>query len=222
LHHEDATCIKAAMGACGDTTPGALMGARTSAFSGQENEFFPGFERRPPMLLESYRLEIFNSACNPGAMSVHCFAHLDQDVGEALPYLNSVLGGFEYLQDPPSVTFKTQGKLITVHSRKIAVNALKDEEEARKIVEWLKREINAAWEERARIVPSYKGTPRPQLIEILKLLPKTNCRKCGEPTCMVFAVRMAEGAKTAEACTALDASHRLKVEGYMSRFMSFD
>jgi len=37
------------------------------------------------MLIENYRVEIFNSACNPGAMAVHCFAHLDQDVEEDLP-----------------------------------------------------------------------------------------------------------------------------------------
>ena len=49
------------------------------------------------MLLENYRLEIFNSACNPDAMDVHCHAHLDQDVGTALPYLNTVLGGFEFI-----------------------------------------------------------------------------------------------------------------------------
>jgi len=29
------------------------------------------------MLLKTYRLEIFNSECNPGTMAVHCFAHLD-------------------------------------------------------------------------------------------------------------------------------------------------
>jgi len=28
------------------------------------------------MLLESYKLEIFNSECNPGAMTVMCHAHL--------------------------------------------------------------------------------------------------------------------------------------------------
>ena len=49
------------------------------------------------MLLESYTLEIFNSRCNPGAMAVHCFTHLDQDVSLALPYLNAVLGGFSHL-----------------------------------------------------------------------------------------------------------------------------
>jgi ArsR family metal-binding transcriptional regulator len=170
------------------------------------------------MLLASYRLEIVNSACNPGAMAVHCFAHLDQDVGPALPYLNTALGGFEYIADPPSVTFKAQGKLITVHSRKIAVNALKDENEARKIVEWLKREINEAWQNRERIVPSFKSAPRPQLIEILKLLPRTNCRRCGEPTCMVFAARLVEGAKGIEACPELNAASREKLETYLGGF----
>lgn len=170
------------------------------------------------MLLEGYRLEIFNSACNPGAMAVHCFAHLDQDVGPALPYLNAVLGGFEYVQEPPSVTFKVHGKLITVHGRKIAVNALKDEAEARKIVEWLKRELNAAWDNRERIEPRCTGTPRPQLIEVLKLLPKTNCRQCGESTCMVFAVRVVEGAKGPEDCPPLETAQRSRIEAYMSGF----
>ena len=174
------------------------------------------------MLLESYRLEIFNSECNPGAMTVHCFAHLDQDVGDALPYLNAALGGFEYIQDPPSVTFKVHGKLITVHGRKIAINALKDEAEARKIVEWLKREINDAWANRAEIKPSFMAAPRPQVIEVLKRLPKTNCRKCGEPTCMVFAVRLAEGAKGAEECPALDGAQLARMEEYLNRFGSVE
>jgi ArsR family metal-binding transcriptional regulator len=172
------------------------------------------------VLLEGYRLEIFNSKCNPGAMAVHCFAHLDQDVTPALPYLNTALGGFEYLQDPPSVTFKAHGKLITVDGHRIAVNALKDEAEAHKIVEWLKREINAAWEDRERIVPSFRGAPRPQLIEILKLLPKTNCRQCDEGTCLVFAARLAEGAKGVEACPPLENDQRRRIENYMGRFSS--
>jgi len=92
------------------------------------------------MLLKSYTLEIFNPECRPGAMAVHCFAHLDQDVDKAIPYLNAVLGGHTYSKDPPSVGFKTHGKLIAVHSRKIAVNALKDDEEnSQKLSEYLSR-----------------------------------------------------------------------------------
>ena len=100
------------------------------------------------MLLNHYRKEIFRPECNPSFQSLHCIAHLDQDITEALPYLNAVLGGFEYLKEPPAVTFRIQGKIIAVHPRKITVNALKSEEEADKILEWLKREINEAWENR--------------------------------------------------------------------------
>ena len=172
------------------------------------------------MLLETYQLEIFNSKCQPGAMGVHCFAHLDQDVSDVLPYLNSVLGGFEYIKDPPSVTFKAQGKLITVHGDKIAVNALKDEQEAEKIVGWLKREINEAWEKRGEIVSSVEGAPRPKFIEILKLLPnKPGCGKgCGDPTCMVFATKVAEGGKGADSCPQLSAEQKEKLNTYMGMF----
>lgn len=45
------------------------------------------------MWFETYRLEIFHSKCQPGAMGGHCFAHLDQDVSMALPYLNTVIRG---------------------------------------------------------------------------------------------------------------------------------
>jgi ArsR family metal-binding transcriptional regulator len=170
------------------------------------------------MLLESYTKEIFNNECMPSAMSVQCFAHLDEDISEALPYLNAVLGGFTYTKNPPSVTFKAQGKLITVHAKKIAINALKDEDEATKIIEWLKREINSAWEKREKIEPLYEAAPQPKVIEILKLLPKTNCKECGQPTCMVFAAQVAEGAKGPEDCPPLDDASRGRLSSYLSQF----
>jgi len=170
------------------------------------------------MLLESYRLEIFNNECMPGAMSVQCFAHLNQDVSEALPFLNAELGGFTYLKDPPSVTFRLHGKLLTVHSKKIAVNALKDEAEARKIIDWMKHEINNAWEQRHSITARYEGMPRPQVLQILKCLPKTNCRECGEPTCMVFATRVAEGAKASDDCPPMTTEAKQSLDDYMTGF----
>jgi ArsR family metal-binding transcriptional regulator len=170
------------------------------------------------MLLESYKKEIFRPECNPSFQSLHCIAHLDQDITEALPYLNASLGGFEYLKDPPAVTFKVHGKIITVHPREIAVNALRDEEEAEKILEWLKREINDAWEKRDEIKPRYEGLPKPKLLEILRLLPKTNCQECGQPTCMVFAVLAAQGVKNGEDCLALNEEKKGLLKSYLSRF----
>jgi len=119
---------------------------------------------------------------------------------------------------PSAASNKVSGKLITVHGNKIAVNALKDEAEARKIVEWLKREINDVWERRAEITPSFQAAPRPQLMEILKLLPKTNCKACGEPTCMVFAARATEGVKDSSNCPELKPEAKAKLDAYLARF----
>ena len=170
------------------------------------------------MLLKGYRPEIFKPTCNSTFQSLHCIAHLDEDVGEALPYLNAVLGGDTYIKDPPSVTFNMHGKLVTVHSRKIAVNALRDEAEAHSILEWLKKEINDAWDNRATIVPKYDGKLKPHLLEIYKLLPKTNCRKCGQPTCMMFASLATEGIKGHADCPEMTAEDSEKLKEYLCRF----
>ena len=170
------------------------------------------------MLLKGYRKEIFRPECNPSFQSLHCIAHLEEDVRDVLPYLNAVLGGDAFYFDPPALTLRTQGKLITLHPQEIAINALKDEDEAEKILEWLKREINEAWDKRSEIEPSYESAPKPKILEILRLLPKTNCRECNEPTCMVFSTRVAEGVKGPEDCPSLNSEGMEKLRGYLKEF----
>ncbi len=170
------------------------------------------------MFLKGYKKEMFRPKCNPKFQSVHCVAHLDQDISEVLPYLNTALGGGDYIQSPPSLTLRVHGKLITLHAREIYVNALNDEEEAEKILGWLKKEINEAWEDRAEIEPTYCAPAIPQMMEILKLLPKTNCRKCGEETCTVFAVQATQGVKDQEDCPALTDENKVKLRQYLSQF----
>ena len=49
------------------------------------------------MLLKNYSKEIFRPECNPSFESVHCIAHLDENIEPVFLYLNAALGGFEYL-----------------------------------------------------------------------------------------------------------------------------
>jgi ArsR family metal-binding transcriptional regulator len=170
------------------------------------------------MLLQGFRKEMFRPKCNPNFESVHCVAHLDQDISEVLPFLNTELAGGDYIRSPASLTLHVHGKLITLHAREIYVNALKDEEEAEKILGWLKKEINEAWENRGEIEPRFEAPPVPQMMEILKLLPKTNCRKCGEPTCTVFTLRAAEGIKGSEDCPDLKGEKTDALDEYLGRF----
>src|SRR5512143_4280853 len=37
-------------------------------------------------------------------------------------------------------------------------------------------------------------------VEIFKLLPKTNCKKCGHPTCLAFAMKLAQRQATLDSC----------------------
>ena len=37
-------------------------------------------------------------------------------------------------------------------------------------------------------------------IDIFKLTPKKNCKECGSPTCMAFAMKVAQGAADIAAC----------------------
>ena len=173
------------------------------------------------MLLTGYRKEIFRPECNPQFQSLHCIAYLNEDIAAVLPYLNAVLGGHQYLKEPPSLTLKVHGKLITLHPREIAVNALKDEGEVDKILQWLKEEINETWQKRSGIVPSFETPAQPRIFDILKLLPKTNCRKCNQPTCTVFASLVAQGVKGPEDCPPLAGEDKETLHKYLEQF-SFD
>ena len=106
------------------------------------------------MMLKHYRKE-FRRPPNPSAKHLRCVAYLDENISDVLPYLNTVLKGHQYITDPPSLTLKFNGKLITLYAKEIGINIVKDEDEAEKILKWLKKEINDTWKRRDRIKPSF-------------------------------------------------------------------
>jgi ArsR family metal-binding transcriptional regulator len=174
------------------------------------------------MLLSQYCTKYVRPP-NPTAQHLRCFADLENDIGAVLPYLNTLLKGHQFFRDPPSLTLKYRGgTLITLTSHEIAINIVKDEAEAEDILEWLKQEINAAWERRGEITPSFEVAPQPRILNILKLLPRTNCRACGHPTCMVFAVQVGQGAQGLNGCPHLDMANQKRLREYLRQFHLLD
>jgi acetyl-CoA decarbonylase/synthase, CODH/ACS complex subunit gamma len=45
-------------------------------------------------------------------------------------------------------------------------------------------------------------------IQIFKLLPKTNCKECGVPTCLAFAMNLASGKAELDSCPYVSAEAR--------------
>ena len=56
---------------------------------------------------------------------------------------------------------------------------------------------------RDEITPDYSKRTPPKLLDILKYLPRTNCRECGVPGCMAYAAELIEGNKSLEDCPPL-------------------
>lgn len=167
------------------------------------------------MLLTGYRKEMLWSQCNSSKGCLRCLADLDEDISEVIPYLNTVLGGYQYLRDPPALSLKVDAKLVTVYAMRIAINNLTDEAEADRLLERLKETINDTWARRGELEPCFEARRRPSVIEILKALRHADCRDCGEPSCVAYAVGLAEGSIDPNACPFLPGDSKKRLRDYL-------
>jgi ArsR family metal-binding transcriptional regulator len=145
------------------------------------------------MLIEKYDLEVTTPPCEPGAERFSAVARLVTDIREALPYLNAALRGAVYNAAAPALTWKKAGHNVAFHPYQIAVSNVADRDAAITEIEGLIKLVNRTWERRAEIEPSEEVRRRPGPLDIYKLLPQTNCKACGQPTCYTFALKLAMG-----------------------------
>lgn len=155
------------------------------------------------MLIEMHDLEVFSPPCNPGAERYAARARLMVDISEAFPYLNATLRGAVYLPEAQSLTWKKGGHNIAFHAYEIAVSNVEDRQGAEKELKGLIELVNRTWERRGEITPNTTTRQRPTPMAIYKLLPNTNCKQCGEPTCYTFALKLAAAQKKLSDCPPL-------------------
>jgi len=155
------------------------------------------------MLLREYKFQLFAPKCNPSAEYANCLAALRDDIREVFPYLNGRLKACQYNPDAPFVRFRREGHVIVLRPRQAAVSKLADAHEARRVLESVKDLVNDTWERRADITPSDRRAASLSALQLYKLLPATNCGKCGERTCLAFAVRLAAEEASLDRCPLL-------------------
>ncbi len=85
----------------------------------------------------------------------------------------------------------------------IMVSNVEDREAAVKELEGLIDLVNRAWAQRGEIVPDTTERQRPTAMALYKLLPGTNCRQCGQPSCWNFALKLAAAQVELAACPPL-------------------
>jgi ArsR family metal-binding transcriptional regulator len=155
------------------------------------------------MLIDKYDLEVFTPPCEPGTERFSAIARLVTDIREVLPYLNATLRGAVYNAAAPALTWKKGGHNVAFHPYQIAVSTVQDRDAAIKEMEGLIKLLNRTWERREEIEPDHEVHRRPGLIETYKLLPQTNCKACGQPTCYTFAIKLALGQVKLDDCPVL-------------------
>jgi ArsR family metal-binding transcriptional regulator len=155
------------------------------------------------MLIEKYELEVFTPPCEPGAERFAAKAHLTIDISETLPYLNATLRGAVYYPGANALTWKKAGHNIAFHAVEIATSNVEDRQAAEKEIKGLVDLVNRTWERREEITPSYETRQRPTPMAVYQLLPQTNCKQCGEPTCWIFALKLATSQKNLVDCPPL-------------------
>lgn len=134
---------------------------------------------------------------------IRFIAELDINISEIMPYLNAVIDDAIYNKDGPSITMKKDVRLIGIQPRQLAAGKVIDLKDAQELIEWFKTIVNDCYNKRDTITPNYERRKRLLPLDIYKLLPATNCRKCGEPACMAFAVKLANDEKNIMVCTDL-------------------
>ncbi len=141
------------------------------------------------MLLNSYKITR-TLPCLADPEKIRVIAEISDEIHEVFPYLNAILKGCIYNHPALTLTIKKDGKLFTLHAEHITLAKIEDEKEAEEILGWLKNLINDTYENRAKIEPNYSMAAELKALDIFKLLPGTNCKKCGETACLAFAVKL--------------------------------
>jgi len=133
------------------------------------------------------------SPCVADETKIRLIAHLKGDLSPVLPYLNAVTPQASFSPTAEVLTFMDGHRMISLYRRRITIAKADEIVDGWLTLERIRRMVEHTWSVRERIQPSFEIRKRPPAIEIFKRLPRTNCGRCGEPTCLAFAMRLWTG-----------------------------
>ena len=167
--------------------------------------------------------EIFRPKMDASKEVLHAIATFDADISPAFPYVNAELGGWDYDRRNQVLLLKlSAGKWITLHAHEIAIRGIRDLDEAQALLAWIKARLNDIYDRREQIEPRYTSQAGLKVMEILKLLPMTNCKACGYATCMAYSAALREGEINLKDCPPVwQEAYREKREKLLTYLESF-
>lgn len=145
----------------------------------------------------------FIQPCTTDSLRIRIKANLSRDISDIFPYLNTYLKTAIYNKNANTVTFNSEHKIITIYKDKVNIAKLLNETEAFEALDNLKEIINMVDKKRDEISPSYEIKKLPSPLDLYKHLPKLNCKKCGQETCLSFATKLLKDQAKPKKCLHL-------------------
>mgnify|MGYP005855468899 CR=1 FL=1 len=126
-----------------------------------------------------------------------------RSLADALPYLATLPGVIAFNPETCTLTFRRPRGFLTLYADKVYITQVQDTEEGLALLAALKDAINATWEQRDRLTAVTQRRRAPRPFDVYMLLPQTNCKQCGEATCMAFAFALLQQQRELAECPPL-------------------
>lgn len=144
----------------------------------------------------------------------------NRSLAEVIPYLATLPSVIAYNPETRTLTFRRQPGFLTLYPDKVYLTQVRNTEEGLELLAALKDAVNATWNQREALRAVTQARRAPRHLDVYTLLPQTNCKACGEATCLAFAVLLIQQKRRLEECTPLlqDAAfseHRATLEGML-------
>jgi ArsR family metal-binding transcriptional regulator len=102
-----------------------------------------------------------------------------------------------------TLTLRRQPGFITFYPDKVMLTQVKDTDEGLQLLSAARDLLNQCWDQRNTIQPATAARRAPRPLDVWTLLPQSNCKRCGEATCMAFAFLLLQQQRTVEECPAV-------------------
>lgn len=127
----------------------------------------------------------------------------DRALDEVIPYLATLPGVIAFNPESCTLTFRRQPGFLTLYPDKVYITQVGDSAEGLDLLAALREAVNVVWERREELIAVTARKRAPGHLDVWELLPRTNCRQCGEASCLAFAVNLIQQTRELAECQPL-------------------
>jgi len=125
------------------------------------------------------------------------------DASPLFPYINAVADSPSLLEKPQFIRFVLDGVCCGLYPDHGIAGAFNSREQALDFLDRLLVFLNDLCRRRHELQPNYKSWNPVPVLDIFRLLPRTNCRSCGYPSCLAFAAALSRQRTGPERCPGI-------------------